>query len=96
MANFLEIEEARKTLGLGEAATLKEIKGAYRRLARRYHPDQHRESNQSQEAMKKLNQVYKLIENYCRDYKYSFRQEDVARTYPDEEYTRTWGERWSI
>ena len=95
MANFLEVDEARKILGLGETATLKEIKSAYRRLARHYHPDQHNsEVNQNHEAMKKLNRAYKLLENYCRDYKYSFHQEDVARTYPDEEYTRTWGERW--
>ena len=39
MANFNEIEEARKLLELGEAATLKEIKGAYRILAYRHHPD---------------------------------------------------------
>jgi len=95
MASFLEIDGARKVLGLGETATLKEIKGAYRRLARRYHPDQHNSGgDQGQEAMKRLNWAYKLLENYCRDYKCSFRQEDVARTYPDEEYTRTWGERW--
>jgi DnaJ-class molecular chaperone len=39
MANFNEIEEARKLLGLGEAATPKEIKRAYRTLAHRHHPD---------------------------------------------------------
>ena len=96
MADFLEIEEARKMLGLGEAATLKEIKAAYRRLAHRYHPDQHIGNDQSQEAMKRLNRAYKVLTDYCKDYKYSFRQEDVARTYPGEEYSRTWGERWSI
>jgi DnaJ-class molecular chaperone len=41
MANFNEIEEARKLLGLGEAATLDEIKRAYRTLAHRHHPDKH-------------------------------------------------------
>jgi DnaJ-class molecular chaperone len=95
MANFLEIDEARRTLGLGETATLKEIKGAYRRLAHCYHPDQHNKGGErNQEAMKKLNWAYKLLENYCRDHKYSFRQEDVSRTYPDEEYIRNWRENW--
>ncbi len=55
MANFLEIDEAGKTLGLGEAATLREIKTAYRRLARRYHPDRYSGSGQDEEAMKRLN-----------------------------------------
>ena len=39
MANFEEIDKARKLLGLGEAATLKQIKQAYRQMAFRYHPD---------------------------------------------------------
>jgi DnaJ-class molecular chaperone len=94
MANFLEIDEARKILGLGEAATLKEIKGAYRRLAHRYHPDRNTGSDQGQEAIKRLNWAYKLLEEYCRDYKYSFQQEDVSRTYPVEEYLRKWRENW--
>jgi len=94
MANFLEIDEARKILGLGEAATLREIKMAYRRLARRYHPDQYGGSDQNGEAMKKLNRVYELLEDYCREYKYSFREEDVTRTYSEEDYLRRWREDW--
>jgi hypothetical protein len=44
--------------------------------------------------MKKLNWAYKLLEDYCRAYKYSFRDEDVARTYPHEEQMRKWRENW--
>lgn len=94
MANFAEIEEARKLLALGDAASLKEIKGAYRRLARRHHPDRHGRADQDEEAMKRLNWAYKLLEDYCRDYKYSFRQEDVARTYPHDEYLRRYYYGW--
>ena len=96
MANFIEVDEARKILGLGDVATLKEIKGAYRRLASRYHPDKHTASGQAEteEMMKRLNRAYKLLTDYCTDYKYSFREEDVARTYPEEEYLRKWRENW--
>ncbi|MBN1160800.1 MAG: J domain-containing protein [Dehalococcoidales bacterium] len=95
MANFNEIEEARKLLGLGETATLKEIKKAYRKLAHRHHPDKHGGSdNAESETMKRLNRAYKLIIEYCDGYKYSFKQEDVSRTYPDEEYLRTFKEKW--
>jgi DnaJ-class molecular chaperone len=94
MASFLEIDEARKILGLEEVGTLKEIKEAYRRLARRYHPDRHTGSDQDQEAMKKLNWAYKLLEDYCKAYKYSFREEDVARTYPHGEYLRRYHYGW--
>jgi DnaJ-class molecular chaperone len=96
MANFNEIEEARKLLGLGEAATLKEIKRAYRTLAHRHHPDKHSSvvGEETAETMKRLNWAYKLLIDYCDNYKYSFREGDVARIYPDEEYLRTFKDRW--
>jgi DnaJ-class molecular chaperone len=96
MANFNEIEEARKLLGLGEAATLKEIKTAYRTLAHRHHPDKHSDSvnEEPAETMKRLNWAYKLLMDYCENHKYSFKEEDVARTYPYEEYLRTFKEKW--
>jgi DnaJ-class molecular chaperone len=96
MPNFEEINEARKILNLGGAATLKEIKTAYRRLAARYHPDKQAGSGlaEAEETMKRLNWAYKLLMDYCTDYKYSFKQEDVARTYPQEEYMREWRENW--
>jgi len=95
MANFKEIEEARKLLGLGEAATLKEIKRAYRALAHRHHPDKHGGDDTAEgDTMKQLNRAYKLLMDYCNEYQYSFTKEDVARTYPHEEYLRTFKEKW--
>jgi DnaJ-class molecular chaperone len=95
MANFNEIDEARKLLGLSETATLKEIKSAYRRRAHRHHPDVPGNTpEKSEELMKKLNQAYKLLMDYCADYKYSFREEDVAKTYPWEEDMTKWREKW--
>jgi len=92
----MEIDEARKVLGLSEVATLKEIRRAYRTLANQYHPDKRSsaESEETEEIMKRLNWAYKLLSEYCDDYKYSFREEAVARTYPDEEYLRTFKDRW--
>jgi len=95
MANFNEIEEARKLLGLGEAATLKEIQTAYRTLSHRHHPDKRGGSDDTEgETMKRLNWAYKLLTDYCNEYKYSFKEEDIARTYPHEEYLRTFKEKW--
>ena len=95
MANFDEIEEARKLLGLGETATLKEIKTAYRGMAQRHHPDKQGGAETGEnEIMKRLNRAYKLLMDYCADYKYSFRQEDVARVYPEEEDFRAWRDKW--
>lgn len=95
MANFDEIEEARKLLGLGEEATLKEIKKAYRKLAHRHHPDKLMEDDTNgSETIKRLNRAYKLLLDYCNEYKYSFREEDIARTYFYDEYMRTYKDRW--
>ena len=95
MANFNEIEEARKLLGLGEAATLKEIKTAYRTLAHRHHPDKLGGNDSAEsETMKLLNRAYKLLTDYCNEYKYSFKEEDIARVYPHEEYLRTFKDKW--
>jgi preprotein translocase subunit Sec63 len=95
MANFKEIDTARRLLGLGEVATLKQIKRAYRRKARQYHPDRSGgEDAEGEEMMKRLNWAYKLLIEYCVQYGYSFKEEDVARTYPYDEYLRKWYYRW--
>jgi len=95
MADFNEIDEARKVLGLGESALLNEIRSAYRRLAQRHHPDVHGNvGEKNEEVMKKLNRAYKILMDYCTDYRYSFKEEDVAKTYPYEEYLRNWREKW--
>jgi DnaJ-class molecular chaperone len=94
--NFSEIDRARKLLGLGEAATQREIKSAYRRLAHHHHPDKHGSvGEKSNEIMKELNRAYKLLMDYCNEYRYSFRREDVSRVYPEEEDIETWRDRWS-
>lgn len=94
MASFEEIDRARRLLGLGEAATLKEIKQAYRRMASRYHPDRAGEDPEREEEMKKLNWAYELLTEYCAHYKYTFREEDVARAYPEEEHLRRYAYGW--
>jgi DnaJ-class molecular chaperone len=93
LANFNEIDEARRLLGLGEAATLREVKSAYRTLAHHHHPDKHSGAD-GEEIMKRLNAAYKLLTDYCSNYKYSFREKDVARAYPEEEYMRNWRKNW--
>ena len=95
MANFNEIEEARKLLGLGEAATLKELKRAYRILAHRHHPDKLGGNERTDsETMRRLNWAYKLLMDYCSEYKYSFKEDDIARTYSYDEYLRTFKGKW--
>jgi preprotein translocase subunit Sec63 len=94
MASFEEIDGARRLLGLGEAATLKEIKQAYRKMAFRYHPDRAGEDPEREEEMKKLNWAYKLLTEYCALYKYTFSEEDVARAYREDAYMKRYAHGW--
>ena len=45
MSMFEKIDNARKLLGLGEEATIEEIKSAYKDLSLKYHPDRCKEKN---------------------------------------------------
>lgn len=96
MANFDQIDEARRLLGLGETATPKQIKSAYRRAANRYHPDKCKDRDRAKcdEMMGKINEAHELIMKYCAQYSYSFGEEAVRRTYPHDEYLRRYQRGW--
>lgn len=94
VVNFEEIDKARKLLGLGEYATLKQVKQAYRRMASQHHPDKAENGAEAEEMMKQINAAYKLLIDYCASFSYSFREEDIARAYPYHEYLRKFGHGW--
>jgi len=87
LGNFEVVDEARKLLGLAEAATFDEIKEAYYKLSHRYHPDKFQGN---EEQMKKIAQAYSILENYCQscdeisgkkeNSKYSFKEKDVKNS----------------
>jgi DnaJ-class molecular chaperone len=96
MADFEQIDEARQLLGLGETATSKQIKQAYKKAANHYHPDRCKDENKvkCEEMMKKVNEAYELIAKYCAQYSYSFSEESVRRAYPHDEYLRKYRRGW--
>jgi curved DNA-binding protein CbpA len=95
VASFEEIDKARRLLGLEEFANLAKIKQAYREKAFLYHPDKSGSQNaQGEEMMKSLNQSHKLLMEYCSRYKYSFKEEDVDRAYPDDAYLKRYVYGW--
>jgi len=95
VASFEDIDKARRLLGLGEFASLKDIKRAYRKKAFVYHPDKSPGQNdQGEQMMKNINQAYKLLMEYCSRYEYSFKEENVSRAYPDDAYMRRYVHGW--
>lgn len=87
MADFQQVDKARRILGLGEDASMEEIKGAYRRLSLKYHPDRRegKEKKQYEELMKKVNHARDILMKYCAGYRFSFKERDVKRNVMDRE-----------
>lgn len=75
LGDFEFVDRARKTMQLPEEASLFDIKQTYRRLALLHHPDKHG----PEEEMKRLAQAYEILENYCQNYVYSFKEKDVQK-----------------
>ena len=67
------LEEARKLLGLGDKATLGEMKRAYYSLSKQHHPDtagQDSSSEADEEMMYRLTEAYNLLMRYCDEYRF--------------------------
>lgn len=89
MLNFKQIDESRRILGLDEDATAGEITDAFRELALKYHPDRCKDKDKKhcEEMFKKINHAKNIIESYCANYRYSFREKEVKKNImPKEEY----------
>ena len=71
---WADIKAAAVLLGLGEKATLAEIKKAYRRMSKKHHPDVKKSSKQKTEkiAMHKLTGAYQILLHYCAEYRFPF------------------------
>ena len=55
MSNYYEV------LGVGKDASEKEIRQAYRRLARQYHPDVNKNDTAAEEKFKEINEAYGVL-----------------------------------
>jgi len=61
----VKFQDYYETLGLDRNATDKEIKAAYRKLARKWHPDLHpaAEKKEAEEKFKKINEAYEVLKD---------------------------------
>jgi len=59
-----------KTLGISKTATEKEIKTAYRKLARKYHPDLNPENKESELKFKEINEANEVLSDPVNRKKY--------------------------
>ncbi|MDY0391197.1 MAG: J domain-containing protein [Desulfobulbus oligotrophicus] len=87
------IERARKVLGLGESATLAEIKRNYRRLSKLHHPDTAEiETAGDSDTMYRITAAYELLLQYCSEYRFPLHREeeeqDALDMYDPEDWWR--------
>ncbi len=79
---------ARDLLQLGEAATLEEIKAAYRRLSKRYHPDHlaGAAGDRDAPAMADINSAYEVLLKYCAGYRFPLVCDEDSQPLDDEDW----------
>jgi curved DNA-binding protein len=67
----MEYKDYYKTLGVGKKATAKEIKKAYRKLARKYHPDVNPNDSQAEVRFKEINEAHEVLSDSEKRAKYN-------------------------
>lgn len=58
---FVNMKDYYQTLGLARGATQEEIKKAYRRLAKQYHPDMNKGDKKAEERFKDISEAYSIL-----------------------------------
>ncbi|MCC6629232.1 MAG: DnaJ domain-containing protein [Chloroflexi bacterium] len=66
----MEYKDYYKTLGVAKTATAKEIKGAFRKLARQYHPDVNKDKPNAEARFKEVNEAYEVLGDSDKRQKY--------------------------
>ncbi len=79
---YAELETALEILGLPERASLKEIKARHRSLVKRHHPDKN--PNQPPERIRAINEAYRLLIDFCANYRFCFSKEEFYEQNPEE------------
>lgn len=76
-----KVDKARRELGLGETATLEEVKNRFKELAKRWHPDVcvERDPIICQDRFRRITDAKTLLSLLIHLYNYSFRPENIER-----------------
>lgn len=81
-----ELKAALRVFGLGERASLKEIKARYRELARRHHPDGG--NGGDREEIYRVIEANRVIMEYVESYRFCFSEPEYLEQDPEERLRR--------
>src|SRR5436309_7388529 len=82
-----EYKDYYQTLGVTRTASEKELKSAYRRLARQYHPDVNKDPKAT-ERFKLVNEAYEVLSDPKKRQKYDQLGSDWERIEREQEFAR--------
>ena len=83
---YADLQESLRVLGLGERATLGEIKTRHRELVKRHHPDTGNAGDP--EMILEVNSAYRIVFDYVSEYRFSFSEEEFYEQIPEERIRR--------
>ncbi len=86
---YRELQDALALFGLGERATLKQIKARHRALVKTHHPDQGTAGDAG--AMQRVNAAHNILLAYCENYRFSFSEAEFLEQVPQERLRRQFG-----
>ena len=66
----MDYQDYYAVLGVPRTATEKDIKTAYRKLARKYHPDVNRDNKEAEEKFKGINEAYEVLSDPAKRKRY--------------------------
>jgi DnaJ-class molecular chaperone len=89
----MEFRDYYKTLGVERGASESEIKSAYRKLARKYHPDVNPNNKEAETRFKQINEAYQVLSDPAKRKKYDELGADWERGTTEDEMRRRYG--WS-
>ncbi|HVA68901.1 MAG TPA: J domain-containing protein [Candidatus Binataceae bacterium] len=84
----MEFRDYYKTLGVERTATEAEIKSAYRKLARKHHPDVNPGNKGAEQRFKEINEAYQVLSDSAKRKKYDELGADWERGITEEEMRR--------
>src|SRR5258708_19538413 len=90
----MEFQDYYKTLGIDRKASDADIKSAYRKLARKFHPDVNPNNKEAEAKFKQINEAYQVISDPAKrkkydelgaDWEHGVSQEEMMRRYAQQQ-----------
>ncbi|MEN8200905.1 MAG: J domain-containing protein [Thermodesulfobacteriota bacterium] len=91
-SDWKEVVAAKELLGLGDRATLGEMKRSYRRKCKEYHPDLVGNDRAKGDVMRKLTRAYDVLMNHYNQFRIPLVPQDGEALEPEDWWMDRFGQ----